>query len=118
MSALDGDGHTVRFESYDPLGALTQWFTYPGTQNGSPSQEVFSLTPDEIQRPRTLMQPDNRTFQWSYVNHVNGAPTRNLDHTIDEAGTQVNFSFCPVCDALEAISSGTWGLSWQDDGDG
>ena len=110
LSAVDGNGDGVTFDAYDPLGDLLQVSTYPVHGNAA-VKNTLTMAYDAAQRLTLLTHPDGKTFQNAYAG-------RFLDHTLDEAGTQVNYYYCSVCDALLGASGPLgWSVSWGYDGD-
>ena len=100
-SVTDGNGNLATMDSYDSLGDLTSISTYPINGNTT-TKHTTTLAYDAAQRLTLVTNPDSTTEQSVYVGQV-------LNHTIDEAGTQFNYSYC-ACGLLDGI---TGPLSWS-----
>lgn len=110
LSVADGNGNPTTFDAYDALGDLLQVSTYPIPGN-TLVRNTRSFSYDAAQRLTGINYPDGRNSQIVYAG-------RHVDHTIDPAGTQINYSYCPTCDALTGIAGPLgWSLNWALDGD-
>lgn len=111
LQSIDGNGDIVTFDRYDQLGDLTQVSTYP--------------VHGDMTKPRTTWHGYDALQRLTEVTHADGKSVRAfyagrfLDRTIDEAGTQYNYFYCPTCGSLEKITGPLgWSLGWSTDGDG
>lgn len=110
LSETDGNGDKVTFDAYDALGDVLQVSTYPITGNTA-VKNTTQFAYDAAQRLTQITQPDSKTFQFHYAGS-------NLGYTIDEAGTQYNYSYCAHCGLMTGVSGPLgWSLGWQRDAD-
>lgn len=106
-SVTDANGNVTTFNSYDPLGDLTAFSTYPNVN----TTNTALLTYDAVQRPTGVQHPDGKTAFLTYTG-------RDMTQTTDEAGTQYNMSYCAPCGVLTGITGPLgWTLGWTLDGD-
>ncbi|MFN8392446.1 MAG: RHS repeat-associated core domain-containing protein [Bdellovibrionota bacterium] len=106
-SITNGAGDVTTFDSYSPLGDVTSRTTSPSS--GVTHTTTYSYDPSR--RLLGLQFPDSTTNANSYTG-------RDLDSTIDEAGTEFDFTWKPGVDLL-ATESGPLShqLSWNYTGD-
>ena len=114
LSETDGNGDRATYDSYDALGDVLQVSTYPVTGNTTP-KNTTQFAYDGAQRLTQVTRPDGKTFQYAYVG-------KNLDHTVDEAGTQYAYTYCASCGLMTGITGPTvngqvWSLGWDYDAD-
>ena len=110
LSATDGNGDLTTFDAYDALGDLLQVSTYP-VHGNTTTRNTTTFTYDAAQRVTNVAYPDGHNAQAVYVG-------RNLDHTVDAAGTVFDYFYCPACGALTGISGPHgWTLGWTYDAD-
>ena len=102
LSATDGNGDLTTFDAYDALGDLLQVSTYP-VHGNTTTKNTTTFTYDAAQRVTNVAYPDGHNAQAVYVG-------RNLDHTVDAAGTVFDYYLCPACDALMGLSGPSAGL--------
>jgi YD repeat-containing protein len=94
VAATDGNGNLVTVDSYDALGDPTSVSTYPSGPAGAPESSLFWY--DAAQRLTLAQSPNGAQTQYFYAGD-------HLDHVIDPAGNQWQFSYCPSCGALSGV---------------
>ena len=109
-SATDGNGDLATIDSYDLLGDVLQYSTYPVHGNQA-IRNTTQIDWDAAQKPIKFTRPDGKYVQIGYTGeHV--TTVTGVDNS------QLTFQYCADCGAMTGIS-GPMGASinWTYDGD-
>ena len=105
-SVVAANGDKVTFDSYDSLGDVTAITTYPSTTGSTTGSHQTGLLYDASQRLTKVTNPDGTTSQIVYKGGF-------LDHTVDEAMTTFNYTFCSCGQPVGIVGPLGWSVGYK-----